>query len=470
MSKAPKHKFFAGKRFGSWTLLRVVGEDPRTARCRCDCGVERDVRRSALLCGGSLSCGCTRTKHRASAHVLYRRWAVYRRRGRLCPEWAADCAAFVRAVEALDGYAPGTGFVAPVDPTRTMLSPDNIRWRLWCAPDRLRETWRRAKKRGDLCPEWSADYLGFVAGVSALPGCGTPKAELRAVDEDRPIGPDNVRWGVPGKDLVRQREPLYMRWRTARSLGVLCPEWAASFKAYKAAVTSLPGYDLQAQLKRKDASRAFSPDNAYWEAPHEAQGSDLHVRWRTLRAAGKLAPEWVEDYAAFASAVEALPGYGPGCQLRRRSPILPFAPGNVYALPTGGEGDAKHLLYARWVTARATGILCPAWQAFDVFVSDVEALPGYDASGRLTRLKKRRPFGPDNARWILAPAVSSAHPLYMCWHRLRFEGIICPEWAADCAAFVAAVEALAGYGEKGQLRRIDASQHFSPGNIRWLCR
>lgn len=51
-----------GKTFGSWTVL-ALDETPRSSRqryylCRCVCGTERSVRRSSLLSGDSLSCGC----------------------------------------------------------------------------------------------------------------------------------------------------------------------------------------------------------------------------------------------------------------------------------------------------------------------------------------------------------------------------------------------------------------------------
>ena len=51
-----------GKTFGSWTVL-AIDETPRPSRqryylCRCVCGTERSVRRSALVTGQSQHCGC----------------------------------------------------------------------------------------------------------------------------------------------------------------------------------------------------------------------------------------------------------------------------------------------------------------------------------------------------------------------------------------------------------------------------
>lgn len=54
-----------GKTFGSWTVL-AIDVTPRPSRqryylCRCVCGTERSVRRSALVSGKSPNCGCGRT-------------------------------------------------------------------------------------------------------------------------------------------------------------------------------------------------------------------------------------------------------------------------------------------------------------------------------------------------------------------------------------------------------------------------
>lgn len=53
-----------GRRCGDWTILRL-DPTPRASRqryyiCRCVCGTERSVRRSALLDGSSRGCGCKR--------------------------------------------------------------------------------------------------------------------------------------------------------------------------------------------------------------------------------------------------------------------------------------------------------------------------------------------------------------------------------------------------------------------------
>lgn len=75
--------------YGKWTVL---GRDGRKARCRCECGTERNVSVGDLRSGKSTNCGCKRdiamraaqlasvTTHGASQTVEYRIWIDMRRR------------------------------------------------------------------------------------------------------------------------------------------------------------------------------------------------------------------------------------------------------------------------------------------------------------------------------------------------------------------------------------------------------
>jgi hypothetical protein len=54
-----------GQRFGRWVVLAEGGRTPRGQvrwRCRCDCGVEKDVDGGSLRNGKSTSCGCYRSE------------------------------------------------------------------------------------------------------------------------------------------------------------------------------------------------------------------------------------------------------------------------------------------------------------------------------------------------------------------------------------------------------------------------
>lgn len=61
-----------GSQFGRWT---VIGESVLKNRssyypCRCACGTERSVRRSALLHGYSISCGCVPVSKQRERRLL----------------------------------------------------------------------------------------------------------------------------------------------------------------------------------------------------------------------------------------------------------------------------------------------------------------------------------------------------------------------------------------------------------------
>ena len=70
----PTHSNLSGRVFDNWTVLAFVGGKGSYWRCRCVCGVERDVEGGSLKKGLTHSCGCqkatriskARTKHGAT--------------------------------------------------------------------------------------------------------------------------------------------------------------------------------------------------------------------------------------------------------------------------------------------------------------------------------------------------------------------------------------------------------------------
>lgn len=76
-----------GQRFGRWTVIcraeSVVepsGSKATVWHCRCDCGVERDIRAGSLKSGSSRSCGCLKndiiTENRDLIGKVFGRWTV----------------------------------------------------------------------------------------------------------------------------------------------------------------------------------------------------------------------------------------------------------------------------------------------------------------------------------------------------------------------------------------------------------
>lgn len=92
----------SGRTFGRWSVVSK-GQPPagnkKTGsswwRCRCKCGIERDIDSHSLRRGISTSCGCARTKHGASG----------------TPEFNSYNAMCQRVKDA-DGYAGGVKIAA----------------------------------------------------------------------------------------------------------------------------------------------------------------------------------------------------------------------------------------------------------------------------------------------------------------------------------------------------------------------
>jgi len=75
-----------GNRYGRWVVLENAGKNPHGEKqvlCRCDCGVQKVMRRSLITLGYSKSCGCyareisveKATSHGCSGTRIYRIWA-----------------------------------------------------------------------------------------------------------------------------------------------------------------------------------------------------------------------------------------------------------------------------------------------------------------------------------------------------------------------------------------------------------
>lgn len=79
-----------GQRFNQWLVLREANSrnNRRYFRCRCTCGVEKEVQMSNLTSGKSKSCGCLQkewldnfnTKHGHRYHELYDTWNSMKQR------------------------------------------------------------------------------------------------------------------------------------------------------------------------------------------------------------------------------------------------------------------------------------------------------------------------------------------------------------------------------------------------------
>lgn len=80
-STKSRYKDLTGQKFGYWTVIKKMPNKKNRIYwlCRCDCGTEREVISTQLICGKSTSCGCKRiqslsrifTKHGMTHSRLY---------------------------------------------------------------------------------------------------------------------------------------------------------------------------------------------------------------------------------------------------------------------------------------------------------------------------------------------------------------------------------------------------------------
>ena len=69
----PEYIDITGRRFGRLVVLKKIGIRDKAVifRCKCDCGVLKEVRSGALRKGHTRSCGCLYKETRATCHFIH---------------------------------------------------------------------------------------------------------------------------------------------------------------------------------------------------------------------------------------------------------------------------------------------------------------------------------------------------------------------------------------------------------------
>lgn len=136
----------AGTILGRLTVIQDVLRSHDPALCRCECGVEKNVRSIDLAFGRVRSCGCLRrelhTIHGCTGHPLYRAWAAmisrttdpnnenyhnYGGRGiTVCDRWR-DARLFIEDIERDLGPRPTDHSLDRID-NESEYKPGNVKW------------------------------------------------------------------------------------------------------------------------------------------------------------------------------------------------------------------------------------------------------------------------------------------------------------------------------------------------------
>ena len=144
MTEFPEHLRGVGKvkdlasRYGQWEVLERLppkvfpsGNRKQVARCRCTCGLLKEVLTDTLFRGLSTSCGCERSKtHGESNTRLYHCWESMKARVRS----RIDCELYApwKSYEVFRDWAVNNGYTKSLILCRNRDSgnyqPDNVRW------------------------------------------------------------------------------------------------------------------------------------------------------------------------------------------------------------------------------------------------------------------------------------------------------------------------------------------------------
>lgn len=163
-----------GQKFGRWTVVRFTdvkkigskGKLRALYRCRCDCGVVREVLEDSLIKGASVSCGCWNIERSKQANTKHGHTV-----GGRTPEY--------KAWQAMFGRCYRTSNKRYKDYGGRGITVDN-RWR---------------------------SYENFFADMGPRP---SPRHSLERLKNEESYGPSNCVWALPHDQMTNRRNSFFV--------------------------------------------------------------------------------------------------------------------------------------------------------------------------------------------------------------------------------------------------------------------
>lgn len=218
----------SGLRHGKWTVISLVPHSRATWLCRCDCGVERQLYRSALQ--PIRSCGCLVRRYPPPAiGAVIGRWTVIAGSdGKGDKRFVCRCACGVtRAVREshLRVGSRGCSSKCPARPRKnTPVDPIRAVWRTMihrCHKQKSTSYPQYGGRGIVVCERWRTSFALFKEDIGPRP---STKHSIDRINNDGPYEPKNCRWATRAEQARNRRSNLRKLTLNGETLTVY--EWA----------------------------------------------------------------------------------------------------------------------------------------------------------------------------------------------------------------------------------------------------